>query len=121
LDKRSDKDEIVRAGMESIGFLVSDILECLEPIMSSKPSLLTAAGGGARSPLLQFIADLTEIPVGHLTMKDRTALGIFRLLNPDYEPDPIKSIDTIYSPNHSDKINEKKSQWQNAILKINKK
>ena len=115
LDKRSDEDEIVRAGMESIGFLVSDILECLEPIMSSKPSLLTAAGGGSRSPLLQFIADLTGISVGHSTMKDRTAYGIFRLLNPTYQSDSSKSVDQIFSPILSQKINEKKLKWRNAI------
>ena len=118
LDKRSDKDEIVRAGMESIGFLVSDILECLEPIMSSKPSLLTAAGGGSRSPLLQFIADLTGISVGHSTMKDRTAYGIFRLLNPTYQSDSSKSVDQIFSPIPSQKINEKKLKWLNAMEKF---
>jgi glycerol kinase len=76
---------------------------------------LTAAGGGSRSPLLQFIADLTGISVGHSTMKDRTAYGIFRLLNPTYQSDSSKSVDQIFSPILSQKINEKKLKWRNAI------
>ena len=43
---------------------------------------LTASGGGARSPLLQFIADLTGLPVCHSTMKDRTAYGVYQLIRP---------------------------------------
>ena len=86
--------------------------------MSSKPSLLTAAGGGSRSPLLQFIADLTGISVGHSTMKDRTAYGIFRLLNPTYQSDASKSVDKIFSPIPSQKINEKKLKWLNAMEKF---
>jgi glycerol kinase len=83
--------------------------------MSQKPSLLTAAGGGARSPLLQFIADLTEIPVRHSAMKDRTALGVYRLLNPNYKSDTSKSMDQIFSPNSTNKIMKKKLQWRDAL------
>jgi len=83
--------------------------------MRSKPEILTAAGGGARTPLLQFISDLTGIPVGHSAMKDRTAYGVYRLLNPEYQTDLSKSIDTIFSPNPTEKIYEKKSLWRNAI------
>lgn len=115
LNKDSDKNEIVRAGMESIGFLVNDILGCLSPIIKSKPNILTAAGGGARNPLLQFIADLTGLPVGHSAMKDRTAYGVYKLLNPNYQSDASKNMDQIFSPEQSDKIKEKKEQWRDAI------
>ena len=115
LNKDSDKNEIVRAGMESIGFLVNDILGCLSPIIKSKPYILTAAGGGARNPLLQFIADLTGLPVGHSAMKDRTAYGVYKLLNPNYQSDASKNMDQIFSPEQSDKIKEKKEQWRDAI------
>lgn len=115
LNKDSEKDKIVRAGMESIGFLVDDILECLSPHIKQKPDLLTAAGGGAREPLLQFIADLTGISVGHSAMKDRTAYGVYKLLNPNYESDLSKNVDYIFSPNTTNKIIEKKSQWKQTI------
>jgi len=56
--------------------------------------------------------------VGHSTMKDRTAYGIFRLLNPTYQSDSSKSVDQIYFPIPSQKINEKKLKWRNAIEKF---
>jgi glycerol kinase len=86
--------------------------------MKSKPELLTAAGGAARTPLLQFIADLTGIPVGHSAMKDRTAFGVYRLLNPNYKGDASKNVDEIFSPNPSEKIKQKNSQWRDAIKNI---
>ena len=115
LNPESDKDEIVRAGMESIGFLVNDIIQCLSNHIHHKPDLLTAAGGGAREPLLQFIADLTNIPVGHSAMKDRTAYGVYKLLNPNYESDVSKSVDHVFLPNETDKIIEKKEKWSDSI------
>ena len=78
----SDPNDIIRAGMESIGFLTYDILEQIKTIATSWPKKLTASGGGARPPLLQFIADLTNLPVCHSTMKDRTAYGVYQLIRP---------------------------------------
>jgi len=51
-------------------------------------------------------------------MKDRTAYGIFRLLNPTYQSDSSKSVDQIFSPIPSQKINEKKLKWLNAMEKF---
>ena len=45
------------------------------------PDMLTASGGGARAPLLQFIADMLMIAVGHISLKDRTAIGVLQLLH----------------------------------------
>ena len=72
-------NEIIRAGMESIGFFVHDIIQTLKKdgleIASAQ-----SAGGGARKPLLQFISDLLDVPVKRPKLKDKTALGVFRLL-----------------------------------------
>ncbi len=115
LDKDSDQNEIIRAGMESIGFLVNDILEYLAPYIKNKLGLLTAAGGGAREPLLQFIADLTGIPVGHSAMKDRTAYGVYKLLNPSYKSESLKIMDHVFEPNQKKQQLEKKEKWKNVI------
>ena len=115
LDKDSDQNEIIRAGMESIGFLVNDILECLSLNIKNKPDLLTAAGGCARQPLLQFIANLTGIPVGHSAMKDRTAYGVYKLLNPDHNSASLKIMDHVFDPNQKEHQLEKKEKWKNAI------
>ena len=73
------KDEIIRAGMESIGFFVHDIMQTLKKDGFEITSI-QSAGGGARKPLLQFMADLLDIPVKRSKLKDKTALGVFRLL-----------------------------------------
>ena len=111
----NEKDEIVRAGMESIGFLVNDIISRLLPIIGKKPEVLTTSGGGARDPLLQFIADLTGIKVGHSAMKDRTAFGVFKILSQNFDFEPCPNIDHFLTPDKNVKIEKKKMQWQKAI------
>jgi glycerol kinase len=65
----------LRAGMESIAFLVADILNRLQTLTDFKIDRVTAAGGAARRTLLQFQADLLRIPIHHSTLSDATALG----------------------------------------------
>ena len=42
---KNNKDEIIRAAMESIGFLVNDILDILDDNNSTISSFITASGG----------------------------------------------------------------------------
>jgi len=114
LDQK-DKNAIVRAGMESIGFLVKDILDQLQPIMESNLESLSASGGGARSSLLQFIADLTGIPVVHSAMKDHTAYGVFRLLRSKNDND-IYEKNQIFNPKQNKTVMENKlTDWRKAL------
>lgn len=69
------QEVLLRAGMESIAFLVADILAQLKKISGLKIHEITAAGGAARPPLLQFQADLLGIPIRHSSITDATALG----------------------------------------------
>ena len=107
----------MRAAVESIGFLVNDILECLKPAVTTLPNMLTASGGGARPSLLQFIANVTGIRIGYSSIKDRTALGVFRILNDTYIDENENQVVTVFYPKYSAKIIEKKAQWRNAIEK----
>ena len=72
-------NEIIRAGMESIGFFIHDIIQTLKKDGLEITSVISS-GGCARKPLLQFIADMLDIPVKRSELKDKTALGVFRLL-----------------------------------------
>jgi len=69
------QDVLLRAGMESIAFLVADILDQLQKIPNLQIYQITAAGGAARSPLLQFQADILGMPIIHSSVMDATALG----------------------------------------------
>jgi len=116
-------DEIIRAGMETIGFLVHDIYKSIIDKTKLKHELITVSGGGARAPLLQFIADLLQVKIGHTTLKDRTALGVYKLLRlPDSEVIADESVecDKIFTPkmDKSDR-QEKLKNWRIALEKIN--
>jgi len=117
--ERAGKDEIVRAAMESIGFLVYDILELMKRHRHFGEAVLVASGGGARPPLLQFIADLVQIPIGHTPMKDCTAFGIYRLLRERLgEPTPPKPpCDHVYLPNIEAKKRRTKIERWKQLLK----
>jgi len=105
--------------MESIGFLVNNIIDRLKPIMESKIKSLSASGGSARRPLLQFIANLTGIPVTQSAMKDQTAYGVFRLLRSKNDNDDDYQISQTFSPQHDRaEIENKLSDWQETIESI---
>ena len=65
----------IRAGMESVAFLVADILERLNQVPGFEVRRIMAGGGAGRRPLLQFQADILGMPIRHLSMTDATALG----------------------------------------------
>jgi glycerol kinase len=112
-------DDIIRAGMETIGFLVHDIFKSIIDKTKLKPNLITVSGGGARTPLLQFIADLLQVKIGHTTLKDRTALGVFKLLrnsDSNYVADESVECDKIFTPQMPNSIREEKlKNWRIAL------
>lgn len=121
LDGASD-DEIIRASMETIGCLVHDIYKSIADKANLKPQLITASGGGARDPLLQFISDLLQIKIGHTVLKDRTALGVYKLLKfADNKTIADESVecDKIFSPQMDNSLRAEKLQnWRIALEKI---
>ncbi|MBS3919300.1 MAG: hypothetical protein KG012_10460 [Deltaproteobacteria bacterium] len=69
------KEVQLRVGMESIAFLISDILQKIQSLPDLRINRILASGGAARPPLLQFQADLLGAPVHHASISDATALG----------------------------------------------
>lgn len=118
----SSNDERIRAGMESIGFLVHDIFSVMRALLTKTSPLITASGGGARPPLLQFVADMIRINIGHTTMKDRTALGVYRLLRYNEEgkfPSVNIECDLVFQPKMTSELQDKKlATWNKALDQI---
>ena len=80
-DRKTISPEVLlRAGMESIAFLVVDIVDQLRKIPDLKVSQIVAGGGAARQPLLQFQADLLGLPIIRSAVTDATALGCALLI-----------------------------------------
>ena len=115
-------DKIIRAGMETIGFLAHDIYKSIVDKTELKPELITVSGGGARAPLLQFIADLLQVKIGHTTLKDRTALGVYKLLrlsDNKFTADESVECDKIFIPKMGKSVRQEKlMNWRIALEKI---
>jgi glycerol kinase len=114
----ASNNEIIRAGMESIGFLVYDIIQALKRD-EHKISVIHASGGGAREPLLQFIADLLGIPIKLSHQKDKTALGVFQLLYKNQFGEFLniaRSFQKEFSPKMTDFEKKGKLEiWEKAL------
>ena len=119
--ENANNNEIIRAAMESIGFLVHDIINQMD-LKDALPDMLTASGGGARAPLLQFIADMLMITVGHISLKDRTAIGVFQLLykkNTGHYLSIGAECDEIFEPRMKKVTRAKKlKHWNNALAQV---
>jgi len=67
---------IVRAALESIGFVVTDVLKAMGEDAGVKLSMLQADGGAVRNAfLMQFVADLTRMEVRAAKTPELSALG----------------------------------------------
>ena len=119
--ENANNNEIIRAAMESIGFFVHDIINQMD-LKDALPDMLTASGGGARAPLLQFIADMLLITVGHISLKDRTAIGVLQLLykkNTGHYLSVGAACDEIFVPRMKKVTRAKKlKHWQHALAQV---
>lgn len=116
----ANPDEIVRAGMESIGFLVNDICEIIQAEGDINFRHITISGGSGRPPLVQFITDLLQHPIHTSADRDMTALGVARLVAEQVWPEQIgKRIITVeekYYPQMSTSEQEEKiNTWHDAL------
>lgn len=113
-------NETIRAGMESIGFLIHDIFSTANHEKPLHPDVITVSGGGAREPLLQFLTDMLQIPIGLSAMKDKTAMGVLNLLkkseDANWTPE-ITYCETIFETkmNSEDRL-KKLDSWNKALL-----
>jgi glycerol kinase len=102
-DKRDyAENEELRAGMESVAFLVSDILQAMsEGEEGFVPGEIHIGGGMAQPPLLQFLADILQHPLHLHRVREATAHGVaIRLAQalkwPDFPTRPER--ETSYQP-----------------------
>ena len=117
VDLDSNPNQIIRAGMESIGYLMNDILNCLQSAGMKIPKTLTASGGAARPVLLQFISSLTKIKIGYYDVKDRTAIGVYKILSGQYSNkfDKVENLKS-FMPKHLPHELNKKIKWDKTLI-----
>ncbi len=72
----SGVSQIVRAALESVCYQTRDLMTAMAGDRAAKPSALRVDGGMVRNDwLMQFLADILDLPVERATMTETTALG----------------------------------------------
>ena len=120
IDLPNDNDQIIRAAMESIGFLTNDIINCFKKKQLKLPQLISVSGGAARKPLLQFISNVTGIKLHQCVVRDKTAMGVFKLLNKKLEHQDMSLSDKkVFSPIIAEHTSKKVFKWSEGLKKNN--
>ena len=115
---KNNKNEIIRAAMESIGFLVNDIMKMLDDNNTKNSSFITASGGGARDSLLQFISDISGQIIKRPKVRDKTAIGVFRILCDNYKHIEDEEADLFEPKLDKIQISKKINLWKKIISSI---
>ncbi len=76
LTRGTKRAHIVRAFLESVGYQVEDIFQCLQRELSFRVTTLRAGGGMARNDFaMQFLADITGIEVQRAAHGEASVVG----------------------------------------------
>ena len=124
MSRGTHKAHIARAALESIAFQVSDVLGAMQKDIGQPLKQLRVDGGASQNDMLmQFQADILNVPVMRPKMLESTAWGaaamaglksgVFADLN---EIKHCWQLDRCFEPNmSSDQREAHLSKWQNAL------
>ncbi len=124
LTRGTGKAHIARAALESIAYQTADLLDAMQADSRIKLTELRVDGGAtSNETLLQFQADLLQIPVVRSRISETTALGAAYLAGLAVgfwkSKDELAShwqADKIFTPKMSaTKANELRQQWCKAV------
>jgi len=121
----TNKSHIARAVLESVGFQNYELTKAFELDLNLKLSLISVDGGmTANNLLMQFQADISDIKIHSLKIKEVTAFGAALASFSFINQKPLVSIvnkvsrSKTWSPNMNGKLREKYlSRWNKAIEK----
>lgn len=124
LTRGSRKEHIVRAGLEAIAYQSHDVLKAMEIDAQTKIQSLQVDGGASTNQfLMQFQADILNIPVRRPIISEATALGsayLAGLATGFFESrSQLKEISQCASEWHptmtQESIDLKINQWEEAV------
>ncbi len=124
LTRGTTKGHIARAALEGIAFQVADVLEAMRQDASIEIDQLRVDGGAsANNLLMQFQADILQVPVARPTVTETTALGAAYLAGLAVgfwkDRNAVKTswkADRIFEPGKSaDEVAHRRSRWSEAI------
>ena len=124
LQRSTEIGHISRAALESIAFQVTDVIQAMNKDTRQPFRELRVDGGAAANDLLmQFQADLLQLPVRRPAVLETTALGAAYLaglaVNFWSSPEEIAKLrgsDTVFEPKADKKEMEtRQAKWQDAV------
>ena len=124
LERSTEIGHIARAALESIAFQVADVLHAMDKDTQQKFRELRVDGGAAANDILmQFQADLLQLPVRRPAVLETTALGAAYLaglaVNFWSSTDEIQKLrkeDTVFEPKADAKeMHARQVRWQDAV------
>jgi glycerol kinase len=124
IQRGTETGHIARAALESIAFQVADVLHAMDQDTRNPFRELRVDGGAAANDMLmQFQADLLQLPVRRPAVLETTALGAAYLagLAVDFwkstdEIAKLREPDTIFKPKADAKQMEKRqAKWKDAV------
>jgi len=124
MSSNTKKAHIVRAAEESIGYQIRDIIELMKEESGIQLRELRVDGGPTRdSFLMQFQADILNVPVVRVKIEELSALGsafiaglATGLWNNLEELIPLREIDRVFLPKMEQEEREKLYEgWKRAV------
>lgn len=126
LTTRTNEDHIIRAAVESLAYQTKDVLTAMEADSGIQLVKLMVDGGSTKNEfLMQFQADLLNVPLERPTVLETTALGAAYLagLAVGYWRDKKEILflnrfnrDMTYTPRMSGELRQQKyAGWQDAV------
>ena len=124
ITRATTRGHIVRAVLESMAYQTNDVLKVMEAECGTKMTSLKVDGGAsANNLLMQFQADMLNLPILRPSLVETTALGAANLaaltVGLYSSTDDIKKaskIERTFAPMISESIREEKlSMWKKAV------
>jgi glycerol kinase len=124
LQRSTQIGHIARAALESIAFQVSDVLHAMDKDTRQPFRELRVDGGAAANDILmQFQADLLQLPVRRPAVLETTALGAAYLAglavnfwSSTEEIGKLRGPDTIFEPKaNRQEMEARQAKWQDAV------
>jgi len=121
LTRGTDARHLARAAVEAMAYQSKDLIEVMEEDLNQKINKLKVDGGASANKfLLQFQADILNIPVLKNSFAEMTALGAARLaglVSGFYKQEDFNNEDiTLFDPKMSEEIrNQLYKNWKKAV------
>jgi glycerol kinase len=120
LTRGSTAAHVARAALDGIAFQVADLIDAMEPMQA----LRVDGGAAANDLLLQFQADILQIPVERPAVLETTALGAAYLagLATGVYASPgefSREVDSVFEPRMKpEEAAARRARWQDAVDRV---